>query len=62
MNTDLVVKIKSDNFNCFLTVEAYKEIRLQMSTGDFHTHEYELVTVDLDDVYVINLDEIKEEC
>lgn len=28
------------------TFEAYKELRLQMSTGDFHTHKHSIVTVD----------------
>lgn len=28
------------------TFEAYQELRLQMSTGDFHTHKHSIITVD----------------
>ena len=28
------------------TFEAYNELRLQMSTGDFHTHKINIVTCD----------------
>lgn len=28
------------------TFEAYKELRLQMSTGDFHTHKHTILEVD----------------
>lgn len=49
-----VIKLKSDNFNCLVTKEAYKEIRLQMSTGDFHTHKAREVTVkNLNNVYTL---------
>ncbi len=35
-----VIRLFSDNFEgSLLTFEAYKEVRLQMSTGDFHTHK-----------------------
>jgi len=34
-----LIKLKSDNYNQIVTEAAYKEIRLQMSTGDFHTHK-----------------------
>lgn len=30
--------IKSDNVEGVITERAYAELRLQMSTGDFHTH------------------------
>lgn len=34
-----LVLVNSDNLeDAVLTAEAYKEYRLQMSTGDFHTH------------------------
>lgn len=33
-----VYRVYSDNFNCWMSAEAYAESRLQMSTGDFHTH------------------------
>lgn len=34
-----VIKVYSDNYDgiCF-TKDAYKELTLQMSTGDYHTH------------------------
>ena len=39
-------KVTSDNYtNQLMTKEAYAEFRLQMSTGDFHTHTAELVDV-----------------
>ena len=33
-----VVRLKSDNFDCFMSELVYNEIRLQMSSGDFGTH------------------------
>lgn len=33
-----IVRIKSDNYNCYMRETVYNEVRLQMSTGDFHTH------------------------
>jgi hypothetical protein len=41
-----VIKLKSDNFDCLVTPEAYNEIRLQMSTGDFGTHTHEYIRVE----------------
>ena len=33
-------KVYSDNFNGeLMNFATYKEVRLQMSTGDFHTHK-----------------------
>lgn len=38
------IELNSDNFQSQLcTPRAYKELRLQMSTGDFHTHERKIV-------------------
>jgi hypothetical protein len=34
------------------TFDAYCELRLQMSTGDFHTHSYSIVTVDASLEYI----------
>jgi hypothetical protein len=46
MSTRTVVILTSDNFKATcVSFEAYREIRLSMSTGDFHTHEYEVVEV-----------------
>ncbi len=38
-----VILLMSDNFNGYLTKEAYNEVRLQMSTGDFHMHIHSAV-------------------
>lgn len=36
----ILINLNSDNFKDLLcTAEAYEEIVLQMSTGDFHTHK-----------------------
>lgn len=40
-----VIQLKSDNFNGLVSLQAYEEIRLQMSTGDFHTHKATKVQV-----------------
>lgn len=57
----LCVCVNSDNFcNQLFTIDAYAELRLQMSTGDFHTHTHELVNrPDLTDV--ITLEQIEQE-
>ena len=36
---NIVYRLKSDNYNCWVSLEAYKEIILQMSTGDYCTHK-----------------------
>jgi hypothetical protein len=47
MSTKTVIKLTSDNFNNeYLTLEAYREVRLTMSSGDFGSHEYAVVEVD----------------
>lgn len=46
MKTKTVIKLNSDNFeNTLMTFEVYSEIRLQMSSGDFGCHGYEIVNV-----------------
>lgn len=61
MKSKLVIKVWSDNYDGVLfDFEAYKELRLQMSTGDFHTHRTEFVNV-LEDTKVIDLYELTEE-
>jgi hypothetical protein len=43
----IVFKLKSDNYHGQLcTAAALTELRLQMSTGDYHTHKAELIIVD----------------
>ena len=41
-----VYKVKSDNFEGLITKDAYKELTLQMSTGDFHAHTKRIVEVE----------------
>lgn len=43
LNTVTLVEVKGQGLYTF---EAYKELRLQMSTGDFHAHTHSVVTVD----------------
>lgn len=42
-----LVYVVSDNFDSFMTQRAYKEVRLQMSMGDFHVHTHcDVIAVD----------------
>lgn len=43
MNTVNLVHVEGMGLYTF---DAYCELRLQMSTGDFHTHKHEIQTVD----------------
>ncbi len=44
-----IVYMVSDNFNGYLTKPAYLELRLQMSTGDFHMHTHaDVLSIDPD--------------
>lgn len=57
-NVQLMVLVNSDNVSeTLMTVEAYKELRLQMSTGDFHSHTHAMVEADLDDAEYLDLSE-----
>jgi hypothetical protein len=50
MIAQTIVKVWSDNFNGdAMTFDAYRELRLQMSTGDFHTHRYEITEIPIED-------------
>ncbi len=61
MKPILCVRVTSDNFcEQLFTIDAYAEMRLQMSTGDFHTHTHELVNR-LDFTDVITLSQLHEE-
>lgn len=40
-----IYRLKSDNLDCFVSAEAYREITLQMSTGDFGAHRKRELTV-----------------
>jgi len=41
------IRVTSDNLeNCLISEADYKELRLEMSTGDFHTHKAEEVMAD----------------
>jgi hypothetical protein len=57
MKANTVIKVYSDNYDGqLMTFDAYKELRLQMSTGDFHTHKTEIVETDDTDA-VISLED-----
>ena len=50
-----VVQLKCDNFDGLVSIEAYEEIRLQMSTGDYHTHKAKKVRVPINsDIYTLD--------
>jgi len=54
----IVVKVTENNEGLY-TLEAYEELTLQMSTGDYHTHKYELVQLkDTDTDKVITLQDL----
>lgn len=40
-----VIRIKSDNYNTYMSIPAYKEATLQMSTGDHATHQHKELMV-----------------
>jgi hypothetical protein len=41
-----MILVTSDNCELgFFTPKAYKELTLQMSTGDFHTHKHTIIKV-----------------
>ncbi len=59
----LVVKLFSDNYNGeLMTIPAYRELRLQMSSGDFGSHrvEYEQVETFENVITTLELEEIYE--
>lgn len=50
MSTMTLVLVRSDNFeDAVFTKEAYKELTLTMSTGDFHTHKHVEFELSLND-------------
>lgn len=40
-----VIRLKSDNFDCYVSEYAYKDISLQMSSGDYGSHRARYVLV-----------------
>ena len=61
MNPINVVEVKSDNFEGLMTYEAYLYFRLTLSTGDFHTHKHEIVSIPEDRLAeVIQLEDVIE--
>jgi len=38
-NPITVIRLKSDNYNCYVSIDAYKAITLEMSTGDYGSHQ-----------------------
>jgi hypothetical protein len=62
--TITVMFVRSDNYNGMMTFEAYAEFRLQMSTGDFHTHTHEVITAWVDELLagnVLTLEQLLED-
>jgi hypothetical protein len=45
-NKTTVIRLKSDNYDCYVSVDAYKSIRLEMSSGDFGSHKTRFLEVD----------------
>lgn len=61
MYAKTVIRVDSDNYsNALFSFEAYRELRLQMSTGDFHSHSYEILEVP-SETEVIELDQLVNE-
>ncbi len=46
MNKSQVFRVKSDNFDCYMSYEAYQSLRLSMSSGDFGAHKAKRLYVD----------------
>lgn len=40
-----VIRLKSDNYDLWVSESAYHYIKLQMSTGDYHTHKARSVKI-----------------
>jgi hypothetical protein len=40
-----IIRVKSDNVNAYMSVEAYRELTLQMSSGDFGSHKSRAILV-----------------
>ena len=57
-----VIHVHSANFdNVYMTFEAYSELRLIMSTGDFAVHRHEVVNVP-NETFVLSLGHITGDC
>lgn len=55
-----LIRIKSDNYDCYLDQKSYQDIILTMSTGDYATHKAIIVHVGthrLDELKLITFDE-----
>lgn len=53
------VQLKSDNYdNAILTKDAYKTLRLQMSTGDFHSHKAKNVRLSVEPDNLVTIGEV----
>lgn len=49
----LVVLLNSDNFqNQYVSLRTYQNLRLEMSSGDFGSHKYELVELPLGATFI----------
>lgn len=57
-----LVKVTMNGESFLYTPEAYNELRLQLSTGDFHTHQNEIVYLkEVDFEQVIDLNMMREQ-
>jgi hypothetical protein len=43
-----IVRLKSDNYDCFVCEDAYKAIILEMSSGDYGSHRARFIQVSLE--------------
>jgi hypothetical protein len=50
MNTRTIIRLKSDNFDCFVTYDAYCRITHTMSSGDFGSHKHRVLEMESNQV------------
>jgi hypothetical protein len=46
MNKTQLIRLKSDNYDCYVAPEVYEDITLTMSSGDYGAHIAKVVFVD----------------
>lgn len=49
----IAMHVKSDNFDGYMSIPCYREFRLELSTGDFHTHKATSMAIPFDEPMVI---------
>lgn len=56
-----MILVTSDNYDLgFFTPKAYKELTLQMPTGDFHSHKHTKIMVESYPDDIITIDDLHE--